>query len=185
MFQKLVLMGHVLLCCSFFSYGQENHVPIKLNQLMSSVTQHAPSLRTDYVRTQVQQARAADVKNNRLPSLQLSYQPDVGSNNNVPGPYFGFGLVPTNNGGIRANNHYQAVSSNLGIAAFQWEVYNFGEFKAQDQLEQAEVAVENRRSEQSKYDVQSYTIYSYLHLLKLHDLIEIQSRSIARNQEIR
>ncbi|WP_286779190.1 MULTISPECIES: hypothetical protein [Sphingobacterium] len=43
MFQKLVLMGHVLLCCSFFSYGQENHVPIKLNQLLSSVTQHAPS----------------------------------------------------------------------------------------------------------------------------------------------
>ena len=185
MFQKLVLMGHVLLCCSFFSYGQESYVPIKLNQLLSSVSQHAPSLRTDYVRTQVQQARAAEVKNNRLPSLQLSYQADVGSNNNVPGPYFGFGLVPTNNGGIRADNNYQAVSSNLGIAAFQWEVYNFGQFKAQDQLAQAEATVENHRFEQSKYDLQSFTIYSYLQLLKLHDLIEIQSRSIARNQEIR
>ncbi|WP_312399027.1 TolC family protein [Sphingobacterium sp.] len=185
MFKKLVLIGHVFFSCGLFCHGQENHVPIKLNDLLSSVAQHAPSLRTDYIRTQVQQARATEVKNNRLPSLQLSYQADVGSNNNVPGPYFGFGLVPTNNGGIRADNNYRAVSANLGIAALQWEFYNFGAYHAQDQLARSEVMVENRRFEQSKYDLQSFTIYSYLQLLKLHDLIGIQSRSISRNQEIR
>lgn len=178
-------MGHTLLCCGFFCHGQENIKPIKLNDLLSSVTRQAPSLRTDFIRTKVVEARTTEVKNNRLPSLQLSYQADFGSNNNLPGPYFGFGLVPTNNGGIRAQNNYQPVSSNLGIAAFQWEFYNFGAFRAQDQLAQSELTVENRRFEQSKYDLQSFTIYSYLQLLKLHDLIGIQSRSIARNQEIR
>lgn len=185
MFKKIVLIGVFLLSCGVFCHGQENNIPIKLNDLLSAVAQHAPSLRTDYTGTMVQEARVQEIRNNRLPSLQLSYQADLGSNNNVPGPYFGFGIVPTNNGGIRENNNYNAVSSNLAIAAFQWEFYNFGAYQAQDQLAQSAVNVEKKRFDQSKYDLQSFTIYSYLQLLKLHDLIEIQTRSIDRNREIR
>ncbi|GAA4808033.1 hypothetical protein GCM10023231_41630 [Olivibacter ginsenosidimutans] len=184
MLKQFLWLGYGLLGNIFLCLGQAHQQPITLNELLTLVRQNAPSLVTDSTNLLIKEAQAREIYNSRLPDLNLSYQANVGSNNNVPGPYFGFGLVPTNNGGIRSSANYEAVSSNLGIAAFQWEFYNFGQYKAQDELAKAELKAAQSRFEEARYDLQSFTIYSYLQLLKYNDLIAIQARSINRNKEI-
>lgn len=157
---------------------------VTLKQLLSLVGQNAPTLLTDSSVILIRQAEATEIKNNRLPNLRLNYQDDIGSNNNVAGPYFGYGIIPSNSRGVRDLSNSTAVTTNLGIAAFDWEIYNFGAYGAQNNVARSAIGVEQNQFKRSKYQLQTFTISNYLQLLRLQDYLNIQSRNIVRNQEI-
>jgi len=158
--------------------------PVTLKQLLSKVDQHAPSLLTDSAAISIRLAQAAEVRNNWLPNFKLNYQADIGTNNNVAGPYFGFGIIPSDSRGVRTNSNTTAVSANVGVAALDWEIYNFGAYGAANKVAQSNINVERSNFARSKYQVEAYAIYNYLQLITLQDYLEIQSRNIKRNQEI-
>ncbi|HTD39748.1 MAG TPA: TolC family protein, partial [Mucilaginibacter sp.] len=139
---------------------------------------------TDSSAIRIRQAQAAEVRNNWLPNLRLNYQADVGSNNNVAGPYFGFGVIPSDSRGVRTESNTTAVSVNVGVAALDWEIYNFGAYGAQNRVARSNIQVERNNFAQSKYQLEAYTISNYLLLMNLQDYLKIQSRNIQRNQEI-
>jgi len=157
---------------------------VSLKDLLNRVEQKAPVLLTDSLAITVKQAQATEIRNNWLPNLKLSYQADVGTNNNTPGPYFSLGMVPSNSGGIRATSNTDAVLVNLGIASLDWEVFNFGAYGAQANVANSDISVEQNRFRQSKYQLQAYTIGYYLQLLRLQGFLTIQTRNIQRDQEI-
>lgn len=159
--------------------------PITLKQLLSQVSKKAPSLATDSAAILIRKAQATETHNNWLPNLNLNYQADLGTSNNVTGPYFGFGVVPSSSGGIHNTNVTTTMSDNLGIAALDWEIYNFGKYGAQNKVANSDVAVQQNAYAQSKYDIQAFTIGNYLQLLRLQDFLGIQYRNIQRNLEIR
>ncbi len=159
--------------------------PITLKQLLSNVSREAPALLTDSAAILIRQAQAAEVRSSWLPNLKLNYQADIGTSNNTTGPYFGFGMVPSSSGGIRNTSVTTAVGDNLGIAALDWEIYNFGKYSAQNRVANSDVQVEQNQFAQSKYQLQAYTIGSYLQLLRLQDFLNIQYRNIQRNEQIR
>ena len=159
--------------------------PVTLKELLIKVDQKAPTLITDSAAILIRKAQAVETRNNWLPNLKLSYQADIGSSNNTTGPYFGFGIIPSSSGGIHSTNVTTALSDNLGIAALDWEVYNFGKYGAENKVANSDVKVEQNQFAQSKYELKAYTIGSYLQLLRLQDFLGIQSRNIQRNQEIR
>ncbi|MCQ6959125.1 TolC family protein [Mucilaginibacter aquariorum] len=158
---------------------------VTLKYLLNRVEQRAPALIADSASIAVRQAQAVETRNNWLPNLKLNYQADIGTNNNTAGPYFGFGLIPSNSRGVRTENNTSAVLTNLGIAALDWEIYNFGAYAAQNKVAGSDIAVEQNQFQQSKYKLQAYTIGNFLQLLRLQDYISIQSRNIDRNQQIR
>lgn len=164
--------------------GAQQVTPVTLKQLLARADQNAPALITDSSAIRIRQAQAAEVRDNWLPNLKLNYQADIGTSNNVTGPYFGFGIIPSSSGGIHATNVTSALSANLGIAAFDWELYNFGAYGAQNKVAQSAIKVEQNNFAQSKYQVEAYTIGNYLRLLSLQDYVAIQYRDIQRNQEI-
>ncbi|WP_426667276.1 TolC family protein [Mucilaginibacter sp. McL0603] len=157
---------------------------VSLKRLLNQVDMNAPTLITDSSAIQVKQAQAAETRNNWLPNLKLNYQADIGTSNNVIAPYFGFGIVPSSSGGVHPTNVTTALSTNLGIAAFDWEIYNFGYYGAQNKVARSEINVEQSNFSQSKYQLEAYTITNYLRLLSLQDYLAIQYRNIQRNQEI-
>lgn len=158
---------------------------VTLKDLLNKVSQKAPALIADSASVAIRQAQATETRNNWLPNLKLNYQADVGTNNNTAGPYFGFGIVPSNSRGVRTQNNTSAVLTNLGIAALDWEVYNFGIYAAQNKVAGSEITVDQNQYQQSKYRLEAYTIGNYLQLLRLQDYLSIQSRNIDRNQQIR
>src|ERR1700743_3655873 len=96
---------------------------VSLKQLLNQVDKNAPALITDSSAIRIKQAQAVETRNNWLPNLRLNYQADIGTNNNDAGPYFGFGIIPSNSRGVRVNSDMTAVSTNMGIAALDWEIY--------------------------------------------------------------
>ncbi len=179
------------LCLTLFLFAgivanaQQSPNRVTLKQLLNTVDNKAPILITDSAAILIRKAQAAEVRSNWLPDLKLNYQADVGSANNTVGPYFGFGVIPSSSGGIHTTSVSTALSDNLGIAALDWEVYNFGKYGAQNKVANADVNVEQKQFAQSKYQLEAYTIDNYLRLLRLQDFVQIQFRNIQRNQEIR
>jgi adhesin transport system outer membrane protein len=157
---------------------------VSLKQLLNQVDKNAPTLITDSSAIRIRQAQAAETRSNWLPNLKLNYQADIGTSNNVIGPYFGFGIIPSSSGGIHTTNVTTALSTNLGIAAFDWEIYNFGYYGAQNKVARSDINVEQSNFAQSKYQLEAYTINNYLRLLSLQDYLAIQYRNIQRNQQI-
>jgi adhesin transport system outer membrane protein len=174
----------LLLLFAIGLHAQQSLPPVTLKDLLNSVNQKAPSLLTDSAAITIRQAQAVETQSNWLPNLKLNYQADVGTNNNTAGPYFGFGIIPSNSRGVRTQSNTNAVLTNLGIAALDWEVYNFGAYGAQDKVANSDITVEQNKFAQSKYQLQAYTIGNYLQLLRLQNFLSIQARNIRRNQEI-
>jgi len=174
----------LLMLIAAITKAQQTAVPVTLKQLLIRVDQNAPSLITDSSAIRIRQAQAAEVRNAWLPNLKLNYQADIGTSNNVTGPYFGFGIIPSSSGGIHPTNNTTALSANLGIASFDWEVYNFGAYGAQNKVANQDIQVERSNFAQSKYQVETYTINNYLILANLQDYLAIQARNIRREQEI-
>ena len=177
----------VLICFFYsgYSYAQQTGQPVKLKDLLLNVDQKAPALLTDSASIIIRKAQAAEIRGNWLPNLRLNYQTDIGTNNNTAGPYFGFGIIPSNSRGVRTTSNTSASLTNLGIAAFDWEIYNFGAYGAQNKVVMGEINIEQNRFTQSKYQLEAYTIGDYIQLSKLQDYLEIQNRNIQRNLEIR
>ncbi|QNK63356.1 TolC family protein [Pedobacter sp. PAMC26386] len=165
--------------------AQQHYPPLKLSDLLTRVSTQAPSLRADSSAISVSQSIAADTKYNWLPAIKLNYQSDIGTNNSVPGAYFGFGIVPSNSGGIRPSNVSTAALSNLGIASVDWEIYNFGGYKAQNKVAGSAVKVVQEQYKLSKYQLQASAIEDYLQLFHFQNLLHIQEDNIKRNQQIR
>lgn len=165
-------------------FAQQTPQPITLKQLLNQVNLKAPTLLTDSTAIRIRQAEAAEVRNNWLPNLRLNYQADIGTNNNVAGPYFGYGIIPSNSRGVRTQSNTNATGVNLGVAALDWEVYNFGAYGAANRVANSEIKVEQNQYAQSKYQLEAYTIANYLQLMRLEDNMKIQINNINRNQEI-
>jgi adhesin transport system outer membrane protein len=174
----------LLLFVAFAANAQQS-TPVTLKELLNKVDQKGPTLLTDSAAILIRQAQAAETRSNWLPNLSLNYQADIGSSNNTTGPYFGFGIIPSSSGGIHNTNVATSMSDNLGIAALDWEVYNFGKYSAQNKVANSDIKVEQNQFAESKYDLQAYTISSYLQLLRLQDFLGIQYRNIQRTQQIR
>ena len=163
----------------------QNIPPVSLKTLLNNVSKKAPGLITDSAAILIKRAQATETRSNWLPNLRLNYQADIGTNNNDAGPYFGFGIIPSNSRGVRVDGNTTAVSTNVGVAALDWEVYNFGAYGAQNKVAISDIQVQQNEFAQSKYQLQAYTIDNYLQLLRLQDFLTIQMRNIQRNQEIK
>src|ERR1700752_173380 len=96
----------IALCClpALTLKAQQTNQSVTLKQLLARVDQNSPALITDSSAIRVRQAQAAEVRNNWLPDLKLNYQADIGTSNNVTGPYFGYGIIPSSSGGIHPGN---------------------------------------------------------------------------------
>ena len=158
---------------------------LTLKELLNRVGQKAPKLLTDSAAILIRQSQATETRSNWLPNLKLNYQADIGTSNNTTGPYFGFGIIPSSSGGIHTTSNTATLTDNLGIAALDWEIYNFGAYEAQNRVANSNVKVEQNSFAQSKYQLEAFTIGNYLQLLRLQDFITIQSGNIQRNLEIR
>ncbi len=160
----------------------QQSLPIK--SLLERVKAFAPSLAADSAAVAIVKAREATARLNRMPSLKMNFQLHMGTNNNMPGGYFTYGIVPGNSR-VRNEGNSSSVMGDLGIIAFDWPFYNFGGYQAEQQVAHSDVEVEQARYVQNRYDIQAYTIHGYLQLLRLQYLLNIQSRNIERNSQIR
>lgn len=171
--------------CMFFTLPAMAQTRVlSLKELLVHVNNNAPALLADSAAISIKEAQENAARNNRMPSLKVNYQVNAGTNNNMPGGYFSYGIVPGNSR-VREEGNASTVLGDLGIAAFDWEISNFGGYTAQRKAAHSDVSVEKAKYAQSRYEWQAYTINNYLQLLRINDLVNIQLQNIQRNNEIR
>jgi outer membrane protein TolC len=93
-------------------------------------------------------------------------------------------MVPSNSR-VRTEGNSSTIFTDLGIASLDWEIYNFGAFKAEQKVAASDLEVEKVNFANAQYNIQYNVVNYYLHLLRLHNLIQIQYQNILRNVEIK
>ncbi len=111
-----------------------------LPDLLEMIQGNAPSLAADSMDIAVAYEQLQRVRNNRMPSLQVNVQASLGTNNNMPGGFFSNGLVPGNSR-VRDEANSRTILTDLGVASFDWEVYNFGGYRADTEVAMSELDV--------------------------------------------
>jgi outer membrane protein TolC len=126
------------------------------------------------------EAAEAVLKANRLPNVRLHDQVDVGTANGLSGSYFSMGLIVPTSGGRREENRMDLASGNIALATADWEFYNFGRYKAEDQLARADVAVGQAGVRREQFMLRQAVIGAYLDVLWRGKILQLESRNIAR-----
>lgn len=165
-------------------YAQSIDQRIGLKELLDRTNEHSSFLTSDSAALLIKLAQQNAARYNGLPSLKLNLQANVGTNNNMPGGYFSNGIVPGNSR-VRNEGNSSTILTDLAIAAFDWNMYDFGENSAKQKVAASEVLVEQSRFQQSKYNLQAFVIDNYIQWLQVEDLLTIQVKNIERNTEIR
>ncbi|OJV20568.1 MAG: hypothetical protein BGO21_08340 [Dyadobacter sp. 50-39] len=126
------------------------------------------------------EASANVLKANRLPNVRLHDQIDIGTANGLSGSYFSMGLIVPTSGGRREENRMDLASGNIALATADWEVYNFGRYKAEDQLVKADIAVGQAGVQREQFMLRQAVIGAYLDVLWRGRILQLESRNIAR-----
>ena len=172
----------LIICLSV--QAQVDHSVSGLKRLLDHANERSPFLSSDSAAILIRLAQQNASKYNWLPEFNVGLQADIGTNNNMPGGYFSYGIVPGNSK-VRSEGNNSTILTDLAIAAFNWPVYDFGGKKAERQVAASNVQVEQSKFNQSKYQLQAFVIDNYLQWLRVEDLLSIQQLNIQRNIEIR
>jgi outer membrane protein TolC len=169
----LILSGYSL---SFAQTGNK----IGLKQAIDSAIKNYPELNAKQLEIKSADAVVRDAKDQRLPSLTVSDQVDIGTANSLSGSYFPMGIIPSTSGGISVENNSNTFSGNIGVAYMEHELYNFG-------LNHARIASAESFANTSKadYDATSYSLQFqisqlFFDLLKYRLLTSVQQKNIER-----
>jgi outer membrane protein TolC len=149
--QHVIAGAFILSSCSLSFAQTANKVSLK--QAIDSAIKNYPELNVKQLEMQSANAAVRDAKDQRLPSLNVSDQVDVGTANGLGGSYFPMGIIPSTSGGITAENNSNVFSGNIGVAYMEHELYNFGLNKAR-----IESAKSLASSSKADYDATTYSL---------------------------
>ncbi len=170
-----ILLSVVCSCC-FAQPGNK----IGLKQAIDSAIKNYPALNAKQLELQSANAAVRDAKDQRLPSLNVSDQVDLGTANSLSGSYFPMGIVPSTSGGISPGNNSNAFSGNIGVAYMEDELYNFGLNKARITTAQSFANTSKADYDATSYTVQYQIAQLFFDILKYRLLTNIQQKNIER-----
>lgn len=124
------------------------------------------------------------VEGDRLPSLKLHDQVNVGTANSEVGSFFPMGVVVPTAGAIRPENVSTAASGNIALSLLEWQFYTFGFYNAEKKQAQASLAVNQARYNSDKYLLTENIVSLYLDWLKKYRLLQIENENLSREKAV-
>jgi adhesin transport system outer membrane protein len=171
-----------------FVAGAQTQPPdaLPLNKAIDLALQNYPSIKARVAQVRSGQASVVETRDNRLPSLNLYEQVDAGTSNNLGAAYFSGGIVPSLSGvSARPENLGNVSSGNIGVAYLQWQVTNFGGYRAQVQEAYSRLMVDSTDLQKERFYISSIVLQSYLDLIRNYELSEVQKENLQRADTIR
>lgn len=166
--------------------AQATNTPLSLNKAIGLALQNYPSIRTHQAQLLSGKAGLIETKDHRLPSLNLFEQVDAGTSNNLGSAYFSGGIVPSLSGvSARPENSGTVSSGNIGVAYLQWQVSNFGGYKAEIQEASSRIKVDSMDLQKEQFYISSMVLQSYIDLIKNDYLTRVQLENLQRADTIR
>ncbi|SDF58185.1 Outer membrane protein TolC [Dyadobacter soli] len=164
----------------FAFYSAAYAQPLSMEQAVNAAIEKYPTIEAQRAALASFQAGARVLKDNRLPNVRLHDQIDIGTANGLSGSYFSMGMIVPTSGGRRPENRMDLTSGNIALATADWEVYNFGRFKAEDQLVIADIAIGQAGVEREAFLLRQAVVGTYLDVLWRGRILQIESHNLAR-----
>src|ERR1017187_3898841 len=174
----VILTFILLLVNSKNGYAQSQTFSLK--QAIDSAIKNYPQLKAKMLQVESAKMSLADAKNQRLPSLKLSDQIDIGTANSVEGSYFGMGLVPSTSGSIFSSNNPDKFAGTVGVGTLEYELYNFGLNKARLESAKSLININTTDYNKESYLLQYRMATLYFDLLRYKLLTDIQQKNMER-----
>lgn len=169
-----------IILTAFVSHSAAQGQLLSMEQAVNSAIEKYPTIQAQRAALSAFQAGASVVKDNRLPNVRLHDQIDVGTANGLSGSYFSMGMIVPTSGGRRPENRMDLTSGNIALATADWEVYNFGRFKAEDQLANADIAIGQAGLAREEFLLRQAVVGTYLDVLWRGRILQIESQNLAR-----
>lgn len=173
-----------IVCFIFLTHSIRAQQVITLPDALEQLKQNAPMLAADSAAIIIYQQRLAAIRYSWWPNLQTNVQVALGTNNNLPGGFFSNGLVPSNSR-VREQGRSNTILTDLGVASFDWEIYNFGAYDVRNRVAESDLQVQQMNYNQAKYQLQQTCINVYLSMILLKEMMSLQDQNIERNAEIK
>ncbi len=172
---QLTIISCLLITC-MSAQGQL----LSMEQAVDAALAKSPTIEAQRAALAGFEASVGVLRANRLPNVRLHDQIDVGTANGLSGSYFSMGLIVPTSGGRRDENRMDLASGNIALATADWEVYNFGRYKAEDQLARADIAVGQAGVQREQFMLRQAVIGAYLDVIWRGRILQLESRNIAR-----
>lgn len=176
---KIYAVTFILILHAINSFAQTKTI-ITLKQAVDSALLNYPELKAKQLLVESAKSNLSDAKNQRLPSLKLSDQVDLGTANSLDGPYFPMGIIPSTSGSIRPENTTVGFSGTVGVAYMEYELYNFGLNAARIASAKSLLNTNNADYDRESYLLQYQIAQVYFNLLRYKLLTDVQQRNIDR-----
>ncbi len=160
-----------------------NTQTLNLYDAVSRAVAYYPLLQQRQSEVSAGKAHVNTVNGNRLPSLTLQDQLNLGTDNSLQGAYFSLGIVPSTPGSYTSVNN-NPNEGNVAISLLKWEFYTFGYYSAQQKQAKAQLAINEANLNSDKYSLTENIISLYLDWLKKYRLLHIQDENVQRAQVI-
>ncbi|WP_160711045.1 TolC family protein [Chitinophaga solisilvae] len=180
--KKYAVLLCLLPCTSLFAGPSADS--LSLQQAVALTLAHYPAVKAKEAMVKAGEAAVTDAKHNWYPAVRLHEQVDAGTDNSIYGSYFTMGMIPSTSGGIRAENNSALMSGNIAMANMQWEIFNFGAYGSQRNAARQELQVNRTDLANTTNQITATVIRSYLELLRLRALQQIQADNINRTNEV-
>ncbi len=119
------------------------------------------------------------VKYSRLPTIDVTYQANIATANNLIGIFYPNGLLPMT-GPPSASNSYNPAIGTAASILLNWQAITFGQRNAQIDVSVAEANSKNLEWKQEVFRHKINVISAYLDILLSYDVIHIHQQNILR-----
>ena len=182
--QTVALLGCLIVLFGDLGMAQTpaSEQPVKLSEAVELAESNYPSIRTGQAQAGVAASGIDLARTAYLPRLDLLWQENRASVNNVFGTLLPQGVIPSISGPVLGTNSLTSTFGSAGGALFSWEPFDFGYRKAnvevaRDLTKQAEAAVNVTR-----LDVATSAADSFLALLAAQQAVRAAEANVSRAQ---
>ncbi|NID13602.1 TolC family protein [Fibrivirga algicola] len=159
--------------------------PLNIEAAVDQSLRQFPTLATQRSAIEALRANTDVLRANRLPNLRLHSQTNIGTANGLSGSYFSLGLIVPTSGARRESNSGRLATGNIALATADWEFYNFGRFRAEDQLVRADVAVGEAQLDREQFSLRQSVIGAYLDVFWTQQTLRLEGQNLARVDTVR
>ncbi len=183
--KKKIAATLIYLCaylCGLPVVAQNASTPLKLEDAVALAESNYPSIRTAEAQVGATAAGIDLARTVYLPRLDLLWQENRASVNNIFGTLLPQSVIPSISGPVLGTKSFSSTFGSAGGALFSWEPFDFGYRKAnvevaRDQTKQAEAAVNITR-----LDVATSAADAFLAVLAAQQAMRAAEANVSRAQ---
>jgi outer membrane protein len=155
---------------------------LTVEDAVSYALAHYPQVRAALAQVQAAQAGVNLARTNYLPRLDLFWQGNRGTRNNITGPLLPQTTIPQMSGPVFADTTARSAFGSAAGALFSWEPFDFGYRQATVNAAAATETRVTREVELTKFDVASATVDAFLRALAAEEQVHTAEADVTRRQ---